>query len=79
MCVFVQELPSYPVHASSGGVYQDDGGVGNDIPFTIMEVRLMRQVSGFGFRIIGGEEEGSQVQTNISLHACVRTYTSMIL
>ncbi len=59
MRVFLQELPSYP-----GGMYQDDGGVGNDIPFTIMEVRLIRQVSGFGFRIIGGEEEGSQVQTN---------------
>ena len=30
-------------------------------PFTVMEVHLIRQVSGFGFRIIGGQEEGSQV------------------
>jgi C-terminal processing protease CtpA/Prc len=29
-------------------------------PFTTQEIRLMRQVSGFGFRIIGGKEEGSQ-------------------
>ena len=29
-------------------------------PFQFMEVRLLRQVSGFGFRIIGGKEEGSQ-------------------
>ena len=36
--------------------------MGNDGPFTTMEVCLLRQVSGFGFRIIGGEEEGSQVQ-----------------
>ena len=33
---------------------------GGDEPFQILEVRLMRQVSGFGFRIIGGREEGSQ-------------------
>ena len=32
----------------------------SDEPFQQMEVRLMRQVSGFGFRIIGGKEEGSQ-------------------
>ena len=31
-------------------------------PFTTQEIRLMRQVSGFGFRIIGGKEEGSQVR-----------------
>lgn len=35
--------------------------MGSEGPFTTMEVRLMKQVSGFGFRIIGGEEEGSQV------------------
>lgn len=34
-------------------------------PFTIQEIRLMRQVSGFGFRIIGGKEEGSQVSSRI--------------
>ena len=32
-------------------------------PFTVLEIRLMRQVSGFGFRIIGGKEEGSQVSS----------------
>ena len=36
-------------------------GDGGDEPFTTLEIRLMRQVSGFGFRIIGGREEGSQV------------------
>ena len=36
------------------------GGGGGDEPFQILEIRLMRQVSGFGFRIIGGREEGSQ-------------------
>ena len=35
-------------------------------PFTVQEVRLMRQVSGFGFRIIGGKEEGSQVRTDLT-------------
>ncbi|XP_064400489.1 uncharacterized protein LOC135346702 isoform X2 [Halichondria panicea] len=34
--------------------------MGNGGPFTTMEVCLLRQVSGFGFRIIGGEEEGCQ-------------------
>ncbi len=41
--------------------------MGNDGPFTVMEVRLIRQVSGFGFRIIGGEEEGSQVNKTLQL------------
>ena len=31
-----------------------------DKSFQILEIRLMRQVFGFGFRIIGGREEGSQ-------------------
>ncbi len=52
----VQELPSYP----APDMFQEEQ-MGNDGPFTTMEVRLLRQVSGFGFRIIGGEEEGSQV------------------
>ena len=30
-------------------------------PFYHFEVQLLRQVNGFGFRIIGGREEGSQV------------------
>ena len=63
-------MPSYP---GPGGDYPDgvvamngrggmgDPGVGGeDEPFQILEIRLMRQVSGFGFRIIGGREEGSQ-------------------
>ena len=33
---------------------------GEEEPFQMLEIRLMRQVSGFGFRIIGGREEGSQ-------------------
>lgn len=32
----------------------------NEEPFQLMSVVLERQVSGFGFRIIGGREEGSQ-------------------
>ena len=32
-------------------------------PFSVLEIRLMPQVWGFGFRIIGGKEEGSQVST----------------
>ena len=35
-------------------------GGGGDESFQILEIRLMRQVSGFGFRIIRGREEGSQ-------------------
>ena len=37
-------------------------------PFATFEVHLFRQVNGFGFRIIGGREEGSQVR-NIELHS----------
>lgn len=37
-----------------------NGGGSGEEPFQILEIRLMRQVSGFGFRIIGGREEGSQ-------------------
>ena len=33
----------------------------SDELFHILEVCLIRKVSGFGFRIIGGHEEGSQV------------------
>lgn len=32
-------------------------------PFSSLEVTLPRHTSGFGFRIIGGREEGSQVHT----------------
>ena len=58
----LQDLPSYsgPDGFPGGGMVGEPNMVGG--PFTTMEVRLMRQVSGFGFRIIGGEEEGSQVQ-----------------
>lgn len=48
----------YPGH---DGYPPMNGGPGLEEPFTTLEVRLMRQVSGFGFRIIGGKEEGSQV------------------
>ena len=45
-------------------------------PFTVQEIRLMRQVSGFGFRIIGGKEEGSQVRTDLtrSEQLCMYVY-----
>ena len=45
------------------GDYPDGsrGGGGEEEPFRHLEVHLVRQVSGFGFRIIGGKEEGSQV------------------
>lgn len=33
----------------------------NSEPFSTLEVTLSRHTSGFGFRIIGGREEGSQV------------------
>jgi len=33
----------------------------NSEPFSTLEVTLPRHTSGFGFRIIGGREEGSQV------------------
>lgn len=36
-------------------------GLKDEEPFQHLEVHLVRQVSGFGFRIIGGKEEGSQV------------------
>ena len=39
----------------------DNDGRGKDGPFQLLEVHLVRQVSGFGFRIIGGREEGTQV------------------
>jgi C-terminal processing protease CtpA/Prc len=56
-----------PHYTGSADGYTTDGYTGgpsnhhmvND-PFTVQEIRLMRQVSGFGFRIIGGKEEGSQ-------------------
>ena len=61
---FQEQLPSYPGPDgySEGMVAMNGGGGGGDEPFQILEIRLMRQVSGFGFRIIGGREEGSQVK-----------------
>eukprot|EP00731_Ephydatia_muelleri_P003301 Em0001g3301a len=49
----IEELPNY----DPGDYLPGDQGLE---PFTVLEVRLIRQVSGFGFRIIGGKEEGSQ-------------------
>ena len=51
-----QELPNY----DQGEYIPGDQSME---PFTVLEVNLIRQVSGFGFRIIGGREEGSQVWT----------------
>ena len=42
-----------------GNDYPD--GSREEEPFQHLELHLVRQVSGFGFRIIGGKEEGSQV------------------
>ena len=60
-------MPSYPgADGYADGMVAMNGrgmgepGSGEDEPFQILEIRLMRQVSGFGFRIIGGREEGSQ-------------------
>ena len=57
-------MPDHPPHYSGPGGYQTGSPqhqkMGGE-PFTVLEIRLMRQVSGFGFRIIGGKEEGSQV------------------
>ncbi|KAL5517761.1 hypothetical protein EMCRGX_G003374 [Ephydatia muelleri] len=53
------ELPNY----DPGDYLPGDQGVE---PFTLLEVRLIRQVSGFGFRIIGGKEEGSQIGDEIT-------------
>ena len=59
-------------------------------PFTLQEIRLMRQVSGFGFRIIGGKEEGSQVRGSLHssagndstmymwLHVCIYMYMYIV-
>ena len=48
----------YPMDQHS--YFHDRYNGGPDEPFQQFEVRLVRQVSGFGFRIIGGREEGSQ-------------------
>ena len=40
--------------------YSEGMGEGEGEPFEILEIRLVRRLSGFGFRIIGGREEGSQ-------------------
>lgn len=53
-------MPSYPGPDGYGDGPVAMNGGGGDEPFQILEIRLMRQVSGFGFRIIGGREEGSQ-------------------
>lgn len=64
---FQENLPIYPNEGyphnqghGGGSFGVDGGGEEENEPFTTLEVRLMRQVSGFGFRIIGGREEGSQ-------------------
>ncbi len=59
-----ESLSSYPddgYHGSGGG--GGDGGGSNGEPFLTLKIRLARQVSGFGFRIIGGSEEGSKVNS----------------
>ena len=41
-----------------------------DEPFTMQEIRLIREVSGFGFTI-RGKEEGSQVRSRKGESVCV--------
>ena len=71
-----QEL--LPYYSGPDG-YPDPSNYAANEPFTIQEIRLMRQVSGFGFRIIGGKEEGSQVRVHVHVHSTnieniLRTY-----
>ena len=52
--------PNEAIHGSqffNGGM---SPSLASDEPFQQMDIRLIRQVSGFGFRIIGGREEGTQ-------------------
>ena len=51
-----------PPHYTGSDGYPGPSNHMMNEPFTVQEIRLMRQVSGFGFRIIGGKEEGSQVR-----------------
>jgi len=50
-------VPPLPWYLSTS-YYQ---GIGNET-FSILEIQLIRQTSGFGFKIIGGAEEGTQVK-----------------
>ena len=43
----------------------------NSEPFSTLEVTLSRHTSGFGFRIIGGREEGSQVCVCVCVCVCM--------
>lgn len=57
--------------------YQDDyaklypphytGPDGHPTSYHLLEIRLMRQVSDFGFRIMGGKEDGLQVSISEEL------------
>ncbi len=51
----------YNMQPQTNEFYTNDYPDGGEEPFQHLEVHLVRQVSGFGFRIIGGKEEGSQV------------------
>ncbi|KAL5287456.1 MAGI3 family protein [Megaselia abdita] len=51
-------------HSSGGGIAGGGGGLVQPVvedEYTLSEVTLERQALGFGFRIVGGTEEGSQV------------------
>ena len=56
-----------PHYGGSDGYPGPSNHMMDQEPFTMQEIRLMRQVSGFGFRIIGGKEEGSQVCVCLSI------------
>lgn len=48
-------------NAYQNSIYKMDETKDNSINYVNMTVTLQRQENGFGFRIIGGTEEGSQV------------------
>ena len=54
---------SFPAPPQSPKPFQYPGNIEDNAKFVEMSVTLQRQESGFGFRIIGGTEEGSQVVT----------------
>ncbi|KFB53859.1 hypothetical protein ZHAS_00022299 [Anopheles sinensis] len=58
-----QPPPPPPPHHLYGGGHPGNNGFGglDGTEYTLTEVTLERQALGFGFRIVGGTEEGSQV------------------
>ena len=53
-------MPINPSFPPSSQQYPHQDGYTS---YQVLEIRLMRQISGFGFRIMGESEEGNQVST----------------